>query len=110
MAGFHPLVLVLGLEVESQEVLGELDVLREAPDADTPETRCRLAVLGTARRVDVTEHLGNRLLRTGDQYLVLFRRLEGADWIVDGDAFAGVEATVVAGVVPRKHLGIHRFC
>src|SRR5438477_601962 len=66
-AGFHPLVLVLRLEV-TQEGVGEVDVLREVPDTDAPETRCRLTVLRAPRRVDMVDHLGDRLLRTGHQY------------------------------------------
>jgi len=68
-----------------------------------------LAVPGPARRVDVVDNFGDRLLRTGDQDLVLFRRLEGVDRVVDGNAFTGVEAAVVARVVPCQYLRLHRL-
>src|SRR5262249_15434424 len=79
------------------------------PDTNTPETRGRLAVLRAARRVDMIDHVGDWLLRARHQDLVLFRRFEGTDGVVDGDALAGIEAAVVTGVVPRQHLGIHRL-
>src|SRR5262245_8720530 len=78
MAGFHPFGLVLGHEVEAQEILGQLDVLREVPDADAPETRGRLAVLRAARCVDMVNYPGDWLLCARHQDLVLFRRFEGA--------------------------------
>src|SRR5215831_14130010 len=46
VASFHPLGLVLRLEVKPQKVLGEINVLREIPDADAKETCCHLRSFG----------------------------------------------------------------
>ena len=67
------------------------------------------AALGTAGRVHMVDHLGDRLLGAGYHHLVLLRRFEGADRVVDREALAGIEAAVVAGVVPGQHLGLHRL-
>ena len=109
VTGFHPLVLVLRLEVIAQEVLREVDVLREVPHPDAPEPRRRLPVHRAARRVDVIDDLRDFLLRAGNQHLVLLRRLVRADRVVDRDAFPGVQAAVVAGIVPREHFRVHRL-
>src|SRR5262249_19886180 len=96
-----------GLEMVTQEVLGEVLVFGEVPNPDAPESGRRLAIHGTARRVDVVDDLRDLSLRAGDQDLVLLGRLVGADRVVNRDALAGVEATVVARIVPGQDLRVH---
>ena len=67
MPRLHPPGLVLRLEVIAQEVLGEVDVLREVPDPHAPEACRRLAIHRTLRGVDVVDHRRDFRLRARDR-------------------------------------------
>jgi hypothetical protein len=44
----------------------------------------------------------------GDGHVARLGRVVGADRVMDPAAFAGNQVAVVAGVIPREHVRLHR--
>ena len=100
-------LLLLLLEVEIKEFLGEFLILGEFPDTDGC-VGCRHVASGRAGgRHDVIDDLMDRTLGARNQGIVGASRVVGADRVEDHAAFAGIEAHVVVAVVPRQHFLFH---
>src|SRR5438093_1730316 len=93
-------VVVLLLEQELDEILGERDILRELPDRQRVDAGCAMDAGGAGRAVVVVDFCGDRhaLHEGGDV---------GADRVVDPGALAREQEAVVGGVVPGQHLRLH---
>ena len=96
-----PGVEVLLLEEVGDELLGQLLVLRELPDAHAQVRRRRVDARRPAGAVVVVDVVGDGLL-VGERGIVR------ADRVVDPGALAGEDEAVVARVVPGQDLGLHR--
>ena len=100
-------LLLLFLEVEIQEFLGEFLVLGKLPDTQGGIGRRHMASGRTGGRHDVIDHLVNRAFGARQEGVIRARRVVGADRIEDHAALAGIEAHVVVAVVPRQHFLCH---
>ena len=96
-----PGVEVLLLEQVSDELLGQLLVLRELPDPHAQVRTRRVNARGPTGAIVMIEVVGDGLL-VGERGIV------GAHRVVDPGALAREDEAVVARVVPREHLGFHR--
>ena len=99
-AGLDPLREVVLAVEEAEEVLREVDVLGELPDPVAARVGGEEAAGRAPRRGVVVEVVGDREL-AGHRHRI------GADRVVDPGAVPGVDAAVVAGVVPGEHVRLH---
>ena len=101
VGGHDPFVVVLLLEEELDELLGQLEVLGELPDRETQDRRRRVDSRGASGAVVMVD-----VVR--DRHLLLQRGVVRADRVVDPGALPRQDAAVVRRVVPGEHLGLHR--
>src|SRR5215510_689354 len=98
--GLDPLAQIILAEEEAQEILGRFDILGELPDAIGTGIGSEEAACRTRWRRVVVDVVGDR------EFLVHGHRVR-THGVVDPGAPAGVEAAVVARIVPGEHLRLH---